>query len=118
MINVDGSDFVKKGKHSVKVARQYCNSLGKVENCQTGVFDDYSSKHVYGLVNRTFYLPECWHTDDYAKLREQCEIPPGLEFKTKIELALKLINQIAITIKGQRKTPLYPLILIPASWRR
>jgi SRSO17 transposase len=95
MINVDGSDFIKKGKHSVGVSREYCGSRGKVENCQAGVFAGYSSKHGYGLVDRKLYLPESWFTDDYAELREQCEVPPGLEFKTKVELALELINQTA-----------------------
>ncbi len=75
MINVDGSDFIKKGKHSV------------------GVYRQYSSKQGYGLVDRKLYLPEIWFTGDYAELREQCEVPPGLEFKTKVELALEMINQ-------------------------
>ena len=93
MINVDGSDFVKKGKHSVGVARQHCGSLGKVENCQAGVFAGYSSKYGYGLLDRVLYIPEDWFKDEYAELREKCEVPPELEFKTKVELALEMINK-------------------------
>jgi SRSO17 transposase len=43
MITVDSCEFVKKGKESVGVTRQYCGTLGKVENCQSGVFVGYSS---------------------------------------------------------------------------
>jgi len=38
ILTTDSSEFVKKGAHSVGVARQYCGRLGKVDNCQSGVF--------------------------------------------------------------------------------
>ncbi len=93
MINTDGSDFVKKGKDSVGVYRQYCGVLGKVENCQAGVFVGYSSDQGYGLVERRLYMPEAWFGDDYAGLRKECEVPKELQFKTKVELASEMINQ-------------------------
>ncbi len=95
MINTDTSDFVKKGKNSVGVHRQYCGELGKVENCQSGVFVGYSSNKGYGLVDRRLYMPEAWFSDNYAKLRSECKVPPELTFKTKVELALEMITQTA-----------------------
>ena len=94
MINTDGSDFAKKGKGSVGVYRQYCGVLGKVENCQAGVFVGYSSERGYGLVDRRLYMPEAWFGDDYARLRKECGVPQDLQFQTKVELALEMINQI------------------------
>ncbi len=95
MINVDASDFVKKGKSSVGVYRQYCGAMGKVENCQSGVFVGYAGKKGYGLVDRKLYIPEAWFGDDYAELRHECEVPEDLTFKTKIELALEMITKTA-----------------------
>ena len=50
MLTVDSCESVKKGKESVGVARQYCGEVGKVENCQSGVFVGYSSEKGYGLL--------------------------------------------------------------------
>jgi SRSO17 transposase len=62
----DETGFVKKGKDSVGVARQYCGSLGKVENCQVGVFAGYASRHGYALVDKRLFLPEVWWSEEYA----------------------------------------------------
>jgi SRSO17 transposase len=59
----DETGFVKKGTDSVGVARQYCGTLGKVENCQVGVFAGYASQHGYALVDKRLFLPEAWFTD-------------------------------------------------------
>src|SRR3954449_9245638 len=55
---VDETAFVKKGRHSAGVARQYCGTLGKVENCQVGVFLAYGSRGGHALIDRRLYLPE------------------------------------------------------------
>jgi SRSO17 transposase len=55
MLSVDGSDFEKAGKNSAGVGRQYCGSLGKVENCQAGVFAAYASSAGYALLDRELY---------------------------------------------------------------
>jgi SRSO17 transposase len=68
----DETGFVKKGKESVGVARQYCGTLGKVENCQVGVFAGYASRHGYALVDKRLFLPEVWWTDAYAARRTRC----------------------------------------------
>jgi SRSO17 transposase len=94
MLSVDGSDFPKKGKNSVGVKRQYCGRLGKVENCQAGVFTAYAGDGGYGIVGRELYLPKDWFDDEHEALRKECQIPKDKEFKTKNEIALDMINKI------------------------
>jgi SRSO17 transposase len=94
MINVDSSEFVKKGKESVGVARQYCGALGKVENCQSGVFVGYSSEKGYGLLSSQLYMPKEWFSKEYEKRREDNLLPKDLTFQTKPQIALNLINEI------------------------
>ena len=52
MLIVDETGFAKKGQDSVGVARQYCGALGKIENCQVGVFAAYASRQGYALVDK------------------------------------------------------------------
>ena len=91
----DETGFVKKGKDSVGVARQYCGTLGKVENCQVGVFTGYASRHGYALVDKRLFLPEVWWTDAYAARRTRCNIPPELTFQSKPQLAAAMLQAIA-----------------------
>lgn len=97
MITVDSSEFVKKGKESVGVARQYCGALGKVENCQSGVFVGYTSKKGYGLLTNRLFLPEIWFSKEYAKRRKDNWVPENLTFETKIDIAYDLIQEVAQT---------------------
>ena len=79
----DESGFPKKGHDSVGVARQYCGALGKVENCQVGVFAAYASRHGYALADKRLFLPEAWLTEPYAARRTMCEVPEDVGFQTK-----------------------------------
>src|SRR6266581_4909814 len=90
----DETGFVKKGKDSVGVARQYCGTLGKVENCQVGVFAGYASRHGYALVDKRLFLPEPWFTDAYAARRTKCQVPDDLTFRTKPQLAVEILRDI------------------------
>jgi len=94
MLTIDESCFVKKGKHSVGVSRQYCGSVGKVENCQVGVFVGYSGPKGYGLISKQLFMPKKWFSEEYAKLRKACLVPEDLTFKTKPQIALDLIREI------------------------
>ena len=89
---IDESAFAKKGKASVGVKRQYAGSLGKVDNCQVGVFLAYTTRTQTCLIARNLYLPEDWIEDP-----ERCfDAGVPLEkqvFKTKPELALDLIKE-------------------------
>lgn len=94
MITIDGSDHAKKGSNSAGVARQYCGSRGKVENCQAGVYIGYSGKNGYGLLDSRLYLPEIWFDEKHKELWESCDIPENTEFRTKPQLALDMILDV------------------------
>ena len=97
VLTVDTSEFPKKGKESVGVARQYCGRLGKVENCQSGVFLGYSSPRGYGLISCRLYMPERWFSPEYAERRAKCGVPEDLAFQTKTEIALGLIREVRLS---------------------
>jgi SRSO17 transposase len=90
----DETGFVKKGQDSVGVARQYCGTLGKVENCQVGVFAGYASRQGYALVDKRLFLPEAWFTDAYATRRTKCHVPKELTFQSKPQLAAAMLRHI------------------------
>ena len=94
----DETGFVKKGTESVGVARQYCGTLGKVENCQVGVFAGYASRQGYALVDKRLFLPEAWFTEAYAIRRRQCNVPTELTFQSKPQLAAAMLQ--ALTQEG------------------
>jgi SRSO17 transposase len=89
---VDGSGFPKQGEHSAGVARQYCGALGKIANCQEGVFAVYASQHGYAFVDARLYLHESWFDADHQRLWEACGIPKDQPFRTEPELALEMIQ--------------------------
>ena len=90
---VDSSEFPKKGKESVGVARQYCGARGKTENCQSGVFVSFTSAVGYGLLEGRLYLPKLWFEAEYEQRRKACKIPPEVKFATKTEIALELLRR-------------------------
>lgn len=90
----DETCFVKKGKDSIGVAKQYCGSIGKVENCQIGVFAAYVSSQGYSLIDKRLYLPQKWFTDEYEERRNKCNLPKDIEFKTKPQLAAEMLTNI------------------------
>jgi len=91
----DETGFVKKGGDSVGVGRQYCGTIGKVDNCQVGVFAAYASENGYALVDKRLFIPEQWFSDDYHHRREKCNMPNDIVFRTKPQLAVEMLNDIA-----------------------
>jgi SRSO17 transposase len=88
---IDESAHIKKGKHSVGVARQYAGVIGKVENCQVGVYASLVWNSHSTLINERLFLPESWTSD--SKRCEKAGIPEeNRAFKTKPELALEMIK--------------------------
>jgi len=88
---IDETGFAKQGKKSVGVARQYSGTLGKVGNCQIGVFLTYASAKGHATVDAQLFLPEEWTTDP-----ERCRaagVPEAVGFRTKPEIALELLQQ-------------------------
>ena len=89
---LDGSDFPKQGRKSVGVARQYCGMLGKVANCQAGMFLAYVSPLGRALVDKGLYLPESWTSD-----KDRC-VAAGVpeerqSYRSKTQLALDMLQR-------------------------
>lgn len=96
----DPSAHPKKGTESVGVNRQWCGRLGKVENCQVGIYMGYVSSREHALVDVRLYLPETWAKD--KKRRKKCAVPKAVRFRTRHELSLEMLDA-----KGS---------LLPHSW--
>lgn len=91
----DSSGFPKQGEESVAVKRQWCGELGKVANCQVGVFLGYASRYGRTLLNRRLYLPQEWvEDDDYAERRRKCGVPEAITFKTQPALLLEMVKEV------------------------
>lgn len=89
---VDETGFVKKGEHSVGVARQYSGTAGRVENCQVGVFATYASRFGHALVDRRLYLPKGW-AENQAR-RVKAHVPDDVAFATKPAMAREMVSKI------------------------
>ena len=88
---IDESGFIKKGDKSAGVGRQYCGRVGKVENCQVGVFLGYAAPLGAAFLDRALYVPQDWFAD-----RDRCQaagIPDEVNFQTKPQLARMLLER-------------------------
>jgi SRSO17 transposase len=88
---IDETGFLKQGKASCGVARQYTGSAGKITNCQIGVFASYVSRHGHAFIDRALYLPKAW-TDDPIRLKAT-SVPAEVGFATKPKLAAAMIER-------------------------
>jgi SRSO17 transposase len=88
----DPSSFPKKGTESVGVQRQWCGRLGKVDNCQVGVYLGYVSAREHALVNTRLYFPQKWAKDRVR--RKKCGVPSKLRFQTRHELCLEMLQEV------------------------
>jgi len=88
---LDETGFLKQGKASCGVGRQYTGSAGKMTNCQIGVFAAYVSPNGHAFIDRALYLPKTW-TDDPARMAA-AHVPPDITFTTKPRLALAMIER-------------------------
>jgi SRSO17 transposase len=94
VVIVDGSGFPKQGEYSAGVAWQYCGRLGKVANCQEGVFVVYNSPLGYTFLNGRLYLPEDWFDREHQARWQDCGIPDETRFRTEPELALDMVRDL------------------------
>jgi SRSO17 transposase len=92
----DPSGFRKQGKASVGVARQWCGRLGKIENCQVGVYLGYVSRKDHALVDVRLYLNKEWAKD--KQRRKKCGVPDDIRFQTRHALALEMLAQHGATL--------------------
>ncbi len=87
---IDETGFLKQGKKSAGVARQYSGTAGRVENCQIGVFLTYASSKGHTPIDRRLYMPESW-MEDSSRCAE-AKVPDTLKFQTKPQIALEMIQ--------------------------
>src|SRR5215203_1104530 len=89
---VDGMAVPKKGDASCGVARQWCGRLGKVDNCQVGVYLGYASRGGHALLGGRLYLPQERAAD--AAHRQLTHVPTAVAFQEKWRLALALVEAV------------------------
>src|ERR1700758_4824472 len=88
---LDETGFLKQGKTSCGVGRQYTGSAGKITNCQIGGFATYASRHGHAFIDRRLYLPKAW-TDNPPRMAA-AHVPPSTVFATKPALARQMIDR-------------------------
>jgi SRSO17 transposase len=88
---VDETGFLKKGRRSAGVQRQYSGTAGRIENCQIGVFLTLAGSGGQALVDRELYLPRGWCED--AERRDEASIPDDVTFATKPQLAMRMMER-------------------------
>src|SRR5262249_18318819 len=88
---LDETGFLKKGRHSAGVARQYSGTAGEIENCQIGVFLCYATPRGHTLLDRELYLPQ-EGTEDPQRC-ESAGIPKDRVFATKPQLARVMLQR-------------------------
>ena len=99
---IDETGFLKQGKASCGVARQYTGSAGKITNCQIGVFAAYVSCHGHAFIDRALYLPKEW-TDDPARL-EAAYVPADTGFATKPKLPASTMFESWLPMESENLT--------------
>ena len=89
---VDETGFLKKGVHSVGVARQYSGTAGRIENSRIGVFASYASRWGHTLIDRRLYLPKVWAND--PERRRKASVPEDVAFATKPAMATEMVARL------------------------
>jgi SRSO17 transposase len=87
----DGSAFAKKGDHSCGVKRQYCGRLGKVENCQIGIFLGYGCRYGHTLIDHRLFLPKEWAND--PQRRQETGVPEDVVYKETWQIFLDQVDE-------------------------
>jgi SRSO17 transposase len=96
---LDPSGFPKQGTASCGVARQWCGRLGKVDNCQVGVFLAYAAPRGCALLDGRLYLTKDWTADAVGRL--QTHVPAAVTFQEKWRLGLDLLDRARATLPGR-----------------
>ncbi len=96
---LDGSGFPKKGADSCGVARQWCGRLGKVDNCQVGIFLAYAAPRGCALLDARLYLPQDWAAN--PQRRQRCHVPAAVRFQESWRIALDLLDGGRQELPGQ-----------------
>ena len=87
----DPSAFPKKGTESIGVQRQWCGRLGKIDNCQVGIYLGYVSRREHALVDFRLFLPQAWAKR--KRRRAKAGVPTDVRFQTRHELMLEMLDE-------------------------
>jgi SRSO17 transposase len=87
----DPSAFAKQGTESVGVQRQWCGRLGKIENCQVGIYLGYVSRRDHSLVDFRLYLSKEWA--NRKRRRQKAGVPAEIRFCTRHQLMLEMLDE-------------------------
>jgi SRSO17 transposase len=90
IIAFDPRSFPKRGTHSVGVKRPWCGHRGTIDNCQAGVYMGYVARQDHALLDFRLYLPEDWARDEQR--RQACHVPPEVEYHTRQEQCLEMLD--------------------------
>lgn len=107
---LDDTGFIKGGKQSVGVQRQYTGTTGQIENCQIGVFLMYATRQSATFIDRELYLPKVWANDD--ERRQQAKVPSEVAFATKVQLGLRMLErafQAGVSVEWVTADELYAI---------
>ena len=88
---IDETSVAKKGDKTPGVQRQYCGSLGKIENCIVSVHLAIVRGQFKTLIDADLFLPQAWSDD-----RERCEkaaIPEDIVYRPKWRIALEQLTR-------------------------
>lgn len=88
----DDTGFIKKGRASACVKRQYTGTAGRTENCQVGVFWMYRTAHGHALWDRELFVPQDWAND--SERRKRAKIPESVVYRSKIQIALDMFQHV------------------------
>lgn len=91
---LDETGFLKQGRASCGVARQYTGSAGKITNCQIGVFAAYVSRHGHAFIDRALYVPKAWADDPVRRVA--AHVPDAVAFATKPRIARGMIERAIV----------------------
>ena len=92
----DPSAFAKKGTESVGVQRQWCGRLGKIDNCQVGIYLGYVARREHALVDCRLFLPKDWAKR--KRRRAKAGVPEKIRFQTRHELMLEMLDEHGVVL--------------------
>ncbi len=93
MLILDESADEKSGGSRAGTGRQHNGRMGKVDECQVGVYLAYAKAQHWTLWDGCLFLPEKWFGADAVRRRAKAEIPDERHFQTKVELGWQMIEQ-------------------------
>jgi len=93
MLILDESADEKSGDTYAGAGRQHNGRMGKVDECQVGVYLAYAKNQHWTLWDGCLFIPEKWFSASAAQRRTKAGIPGERSFQTKVELGWQMMEQ-------------------------